>query len=731
MNTSNNYQFNLPQETDTVDISKLSDNWGKLDAQLKSVQNTAEITESFVGQRSNLQTDSTDTLVSAINEVNSHADTNENNLNTEIERAKKAESTLSSSIETETKRAKKAEETNSTAISTEKSRAEGAESTLTNNLNAEIERAKAAEKANADDISALKTQSSTHGTNVTNLTKKVAANESAISTLNGSGEGSVSKQVSDAVAKIVADAPDDFDTLKEISDWISTHAEDASAMNTQIETNKSDISKLSDKLDKISTSTYDDTAIKESITEINNKISNVDNTSDADKPVSTATQTALDKKQDVIDDLDTIRSNASEAKSTSETNSTAISTEKSRAEGAESTLTNNLNAEIERAKAAEKANADAIANIDTSGGGGVGSEAKCAYVTPRWLRFDPSNRKGLIIKAGTHIKNSNGDYVDFAEDTHVDMSSYITQNGADYYVYMSDDGTISAYTEYQSTGVKIGRFHTLCVDVGTIDMIAPYSPNSATVGMEYLIKSYRKENDPDFYAFYNKAVTAVTAQTYYDVCTMTHPLSGYEAKDILPESIFCLSWDTETLYEDAMVYDRDTNTVADIYLQSGTGLNTKSVYNATHTVSRQSYNHMEDMRQVGKKLLGDAQFSSFAIGSNEATNISGSTDKTTVGGHVDTNNRRMISVVGCEEMCGYLWQWVDELIYRTDSSWSATDGHGSFGQEYFAPVVLEAGGAWNYGSSCGSRSRNSYHSRSVAATNYGGRGSSQVRTQCV
>lgn len=342
MNTSSNYQFNLPQATDTVDISKLSDNWDKIDTQLKSVQNTAENTESFAGQRSNLQTDSTDTLVSAINEVNSHADTNENNLNTEIERAKKEEFALSSSIEAETKRAKEAEETNATAISTEKSRAEGAESTLTNNLNSEITRAKkaesdnasaisaeatrakAAEKANADDISALKTQSSSHGTNVTNLTKRVAANESAISTLNGTGDGSVSKQVSDAVAKIVSDAPEDFDTLKEISDWISTHAEDASAMNTQIETNKSDISKLSDKLDELGTSAYDDTEIKESITEINNKISNVDNTSDADKPISTATQTALQKKQDTIDDLATIRSNASEAKSASETNAEAI-----------------------------------------------------------------------------------------------------------------------------------------------------------------------------------------------------------------------------------------------------------------------------------------------------------------------------------------------------------------------------------------------------------------------
>lgn len=36
------------------------------------------------------------------------------------------------------------------------------------------------------------------------------------------------------VAKIVASAPESFDTLKEIADWISTHSSDASAMNSAI-----------------------------------------------------------------------------------------------------------------------------------------------------------------------------------------------------------------------------------------------------------------------------------------------------------------------------------------------------------------------------------------------------------------------------------------------------------------------------------------------------------------
>ena len=78
----------------------------------------------------------------------------------------------------------------------------------------------------------------------TALSGRVTATETAINTLNGTGAGSVKKQVADAVAGIVADAPEAYDTLKEISDWISTHASDASAMNSQINTNKNAIATL-------------------------------------------------------------------------------------------------------------------------------------------------------------------------------------------------------------------------------------------------------------------------------------------------------------------------------------------------------------------------------------------------------------------------------------------------------------------------------------------------------
>lgn len=52
---------------------------------------------------------------------------------------------------------------------------------------------------------------------------------------------SITTKVTEEIAKVVADAPEDFDTLKEMSDWISEHKEDASAMNSAILKNSEDI----------------------------------------------------------------------------------------------------------------------------------------------------------------------------------------------------------------------------------------------------------------------------------------------------------------------------------------------------------------------------------------------------------------------------------------------------------------------------------------------------------
>jgi hypothetical protein len=285
-------------------------------------------------------------------------------------------------------------------------------------------------------------------------------------------------------------------------------------------------------------------------------------------------------------------------------------------------------------------------------------------------------------------------------------------------------------------------------------MIISAPLSSVNVGTKYLVKPYKQDTDPDFYNFYNKTVSAVEAGAragnivqgpFYDILTVPHTLAGFSAGDILPESVWCLTWKPNTFFDDAMVYDVSTGIAVDIYLQSGTGRNTRSKYNATHTVSRPQICHIDDMLQVGKQLLSDDEFSSAALGSNECTNIQGSSDKSTVGGHVDTAGRRMTSAIGCEECCGYLWQWLRNVsALGIGSAWTnidnadghnigsstanlySIDGQNKFGWMYQVVTSLLAGGNWDFGTPCGSWCRGARYVRSTCYGSVGSRGSSQV-----
>lgn len=80
-------------------------------------------------------------------------------------------------------------------------------------------------------------------TDLGELETRVAANEGSITTLNDSvgllnGEanvvGSVKNTVATEVAKVVANAPEDFDTLKEVADWIANDSTGAAKMQSDI-----------------------------------------------------------------------------------------------------------------------------------------------------------------------------------------------------------------------------------------------------------------------------------------------------------------------------------------------------------------------------------------------------------------------------------------------------------------------------------------------------------------
>ena len=90
----------------------------------------------------------------------------------------------------------------------------------------------------------------------------------------------VNEIVTDKIAEVVANAPADFDTLREIADWIDGHEDSAAAMNSAINENATDISDI---LAEQQTQNSDITTLK---TDMKHKadISNVSNPNLLDNP---------------------------------------------------------------------------------------------------------------------------------------------------------------------------------------------------------------------------------------------------------------------------------------------------------------------------------------------------------------------------------------------------------------------------------------------------------------
>lgn len=94
------------------------------------------------------------------------------------------------------------------------------------------------------------------------MSKKYLANKSDVYT-----KTETDTEITKKVAEIVSGAPEDFDTLKEMSDWIAGHEDDATAMNSAIQTNANNISSL--QTDKIGFTDYASTS-KAGIVKVNN-----------------------------------------------------------------------------------------------------------------------------------------------------------------------------------------------------------------------------------------------------------------------------------------------------------------------------------------------------------------------------------------------------------------------------------------------------------------------------
>ncbi|HHT9137390.1 MAG TPA: phage major tropism determinant [Candidatus Wunengus sp. YC60] len=245
-------------------------------------------------------------------------------------------------------------------------------------------------------------------------------------------------------------------------------------------------------------------------------------------------------------------------------------------------------------------------------------------LSPSYLTVNINN-VGYIRKTQLEIILSEANMWDTITPT--DYTVAANRAGKDFYIYVCTPGSGSipiiiisnsssspvGYTTTNSR--KIGGFHCLCASVGTIS---------------------------------------------------GHALTGFLTGDILPASIWDLKFMPKNASPEGMLYSAKAGIWVDIYLASGTGINTKSLYAATISDSRNWMDFVDDGASVKKRLLNDMEFQIIAANSNEQTNITGSADPVTTGGHIDTASRRMISDIGCEDCCGAMWQWLSDQSFRFD-----------------------------------------------------------------
>lgn len=215
-----------------------------------------------------------------------------------------------------------------------------------------------------------------------------------------------------------------------------------------------------------------------------------------------------------------------------------------------------------------------------------------------------------------------------------------------------------------------------------------------------------------------------------------HTLSGYVTGDILPATRWDLlhrpKGDSEGL-----AYDEVSECWLSIYHLSWDGTKLVSVYNGViadgaSTKKWHGEAFIEQLMNQKMRLPWRHEFQMAAKGSNEGTSIKNAADPNTTGGHVDSNNRRMISNIGLEDCCGCSWQWAMDLGFAGGSGWNDSVYNSNvdsqrYGQSYGTLYRLLLGARWDDGSNCGSRSVDCSNRSSDVKSRCSARGASEPR----
>ena len=221
-------------------------------------------------------------------------------------------------------------------------------------------------------------------------------------------------------------------------------------------------------------------------------------------------------------------------------------------------------------------------------------------------------------------------------------------------------------------------------------------PNETYTGVE--LKVSLNQTAPDGYSPLDTRRIAGWHTECADVGTVTwdsnHPLSGWLAGDILPQSVWTLYHRPYAPPAAGVVYVECGRPFwRTIYDHSGTLETTNFEYGGTITRNRTFYGHFKDMAAVGFSLPTYEQAALSGIGCEELKAVMGKAESsiTTAGGHINESSHRIVSRVGAEDCVGCTWK-PTTIAAIGGSGWN-TDA--SVGVHQYGNVqLLRVGGNW-------------------------------------
>lgn len=220
-------------------------------------------------------------------------------------------------------------------------------------------------------------------------------------------------------------------------------------------------------------------------------------------------------------------------------------------------------------------------------------------------------------------------------------------------------------------------------------------PNAAGTGVE--LKVSLNQTAPTGYSPLDTRRIAGWHTECRDVGDVTwytgHPLSGWLAGDILPQSVW-------TIYHRPYASPLGTIYIPcgipfwrTIYDHAGTLATTSFEYGGTVTRSRSFYGHMQDMMHAGYIMPTYEQAAISGVGCEPLKAVLGKAEAsvTTAGGHLNESNHRITSIYGAEDCVGCTWK-LTTIGAIGGSNWATDPSVGV--HQYGSVNVLLVGGNW-------------------------------------